>query len=224
MSLWSRGRATSRAVLRSRVRWSMRWRRRTKGLHSAPPAARSAFHTDRRGGQQPDRDGQPHLGGHQVPEELADGDAGAGRAEAEVEGDVLPEVLGHEDVPAQGLLGAGHGQHDADAGEAGEGEAPPVPAALEQDHRLPEQPGDDGQRGEPDQQQHDQQQAVGGRLAGGAGDRLAGGGLPAARVAQDRWGGSRGTSGAQVGGPRHVGQRVDLDGMAGPDARSWPVR
>ena len=31
---------------RSRVRWSMRWRRRTKGLHSAPPAARSAFHTD----------------------------------------------------------------------------------------------------------------------------------------------------------------------------------
>src|SRR5512132_2514099 len=24
----------------------MRWRRRTKGLHSAPPAARSAFHTD----------------------------------------------------------------------------------------------------------------------------------------------------------------------------------
>ena len=32
------------------------------------------------GGQQPDRDGQPHLGGHQVPEELADRDAGAGRA------------------------------------------------------------------------------------------------------------------------------------------------
>ena len=32
---------------------------------------------------------------------------------------------------------------------------------------------------EPDQQQHDQQQAVGGRLAGGPGDRLAGGGLPA---------------------------------------------
>jgi hypothetical protein len=33
-------------------------------------------------------------------EELADGDAGAGWAEAEVEGDVLPEVLGYEDVPA----------------------------------------------------------------------------------------------------------------------------
>jgi hypothetical protein len=34
-----------------------------------------------------------------------------------MQGDVLPEVLGHEDVPPQGLLGAGHGQHDADAGE-----------------------------------------------------------------------------------------------------------
>ena len=69
---------------------------------------------DRQGrGQQPDRDGQPHLGGDQVPEELADGDAGAGGAEAEVEGHVLPEVLGHEDVPAQRLLRAGHGQHDA---------------------------------------------------------------------------------------------------------------
>ena len=67
-----------------------------------------------RGGQQPDRDGQPHLGGDQVPEELADRHLGAGGAEAEVEGHVLPEVLGHEDVPAQGLLGAGHGQHQAD--------------------------------------------------------------------------------------------------------------
>jgi hypothetical protein len=32
--------------------------------------------------------------------ELADGDAGAGWAEAEVEGHVLPDVLGHEDVAA----------------------------------------------------------------------------------------------------------------------------
>jgi hypothetical protein len=70
-------------------------------------------------------------------EELADRDLGPGRAEAEVEGDVLPEVLGDEDVAAQGFLGAGHGEHHADAGETGEGEAPPVPAALEQDHRLP---------------------------------------------------------------------------------------
>jgi ubiquinone biosynthesis protein len=51
--------------------------------------------------------------------------------------------------------------------------------ALQQDHRLPQQPGHDGQRGEPDQQQHDQQQAVGGRLTGRSGDGLAGGGLPA---------------------------------------------
>jgi hypothetical protein len=34
-----------------------------------------------------------------------------------MQGDVLPEVLGHKDVPAQGLLGARHDQHDADAGE-----------------------------------------------------------------------------------------------------------
>jgi hypothetical protein len=132
-----------------------------------------------RGGQQPDRDGQPHLGGDQVPEELADGDAGAGRAEAEVEGDVLPEVLGYEDVPAQGLLGADDQEDGGDPREAGEGEAPPVPAALQQDHRLAQQPGDDGQGREPDQHQHDQQQPVSGRLPGGPGDRLAGGGLPA---------------------------------------------
>jgi hypothetical protein len=132
-----------------------------------------------RGGQKADRDGQPHLGNHQVVNELADGDAGAWGAEAEVEGDVLPEVLGHEDVPAQGLLRAGHGQHHADPGEAGEGEAPPVPAALEQDHRLPGQPSHDGQGREPDQHQQDQQQPVGGRLPGRPGDRLAGGGLPA---------------------------------------------
>ena len=124
-------------------------------------------------------------------------------------------------MPAQGLLRAGHGQHHGDPGEAGEGEAPPVPAALEQDHRLPQQPGDDGQRGEPDQQQHDQQQPVGGRLAGGSGDRLAGGGLPAVARRQGGWSGSCGTSGAQVAGAAHVGQRVDLDGMAGPDA--WPA-
>jgi hypothetical protein len=68
-----------------------------------------------------------------------------------VEGDVLPEVLRDEDVPAQGLLGADDQQHGGDGGEAGEGEAPPVPAALQQDHRLPNQPGDDGQRGEPDE-------------------------------------------------------------------------
>ena len=41
-----------------------------------------------------------------ILEELADGDAGSGGAEAEVEGHVLPEVLGHEHMPAQGLLGA----------------------------------------------------------------------------------------------------------------------
>jgi hypothetical protein len=106
------------------------------------PAGSSLGIPDRQaGGQQPDRDGQPHLGGDQVPEELADGDAGAGGAEAEVQGHVLPEVLGHEDVPAQGLLGAGLGQHHADSGQAGDGEAPPVPAALKQDHRLPNQPG-----------------------------------------------------------------------------------
>jgi hypothetical protein len=125
------------------------------------------------GGQQPDRGGQPHLGRDQVPEELPDGDAGAGWAEAEVQGHVLPEVLGHEHMPAQRLLGAGHGQYRADGDQRGEGEAPPVPAALEQDHRLPDQPGHDGQRREPDQQQHDQQQAVGGRLAGGTGDGVA---------------------------------------------------
>jgi hypothetical protein len=43
-----------------------------------------------------------------------------------VQGHVLPEVLWHEDVPAQGGLGAGHRQHERDPGEAGEGEAPPV--------------------------------------------------------------------------------------------------
>jgi hypothetical protein len=74
-----------------------------------------------------------------------------------VQGDVLPEVLGHEDVPAHSLLGAGHDQHHADGNQAGQGETPPVPAPLEQDHRLPEQPGDDGQRREPDQQDHEQQ-------------------------------------------------------------------
>jgi hypothetical protein len=132
-----------------------------------------------RGSQQPDRDGQPHLGDDQVPEELTDRDPGAGRAEAEMQGDVLPEVLGREDVPAQRLLGAGHHDHHADGGHAGEGEPPPVPAALQQDHRLAQQPGHDGQRREPDQQDHDQQQAVDGGLAGGAGDRLARGGLPA---------------------------------------------
>ena len=132
-----------------------------------------------RGGQQPHRDGQPHLRGHQVAEELADRDPGPWRAEAKVQGHVLPEVLGHQDVPAQGLLGASHREHHADAGEAGQGEAPPVPTALQQDDRLPSQPGDDGQGGEPDQQEHDQQQAVGGGLAGGPGDGLAGGGLPA---------------------------------------------
>jgi hypothetical protein len=130
--------------------------------------------------EEADRDGQPHLRDDQVPEELADGDPGAGWAEAEVQGHVLPEVLGDEDVAAQGLLRPGHGQHHADAGEGGEGEAPPVPAALHQDHRLPGQPGHDGQGGEPDQQQHDQQQAVGAWLAGGPGDGLAGGGPPAA--------------------------------------------
>jgi hypothetical protein len=52
-----------------------------------------------RGGQQPDRGGQPHLGDDQVPEELADGDAGPWGAEAEVESHVLPEVLRDEDVP-----------------------------------------------------------------------------------------------------------------------------
>jgi hypothetical protein len=110
-----------------------------------------------RGGQEPDWHGQPHLGGDQVPEELADGDLGAGWAEAEVEGDVLPEVLRDEDMAAQGFLGAGHGHHQGDPGEAGQGEAPPVPAALEQNHRLPQQPGHDGQGGEPDQQDYDQQ-------------------------------------------------------------------
>jgi hypothetical protein len=59
-----------------------------------------------RSGQQPDRRGQPDLGGDQVVEELADGDVGAWWPEAEVEGDVLPEVLRDEDVPAQRLLGA----------------------------------------------------------------------------------------------------------------------
>jgi hypothetical protein len=98
------------------------------------------------GGQQTDRDGQPHLGGDQIPEELADGDAGAGGAEAEVEGDVLPEVLGHKDVPPQRLLGADDQQDSGDPGEGGEGEAPPVPAALEQNHRLAQQPDQDGQR------------------------------------------------------------------------------
>ena len=49
------------------------------------------------------------------------------------------------------LLGAGHGQHHRDGGEGAQGEAPPVPATLEQNHRLAEQPRDDGQRGDPDQ-------------------------------------------------------------------------
>jgi hypothetical protein len=53
-----------------------------------------------RGGQQPERDGQPHLSGDQVVEELADRHFGSWGAEAEVEGHVLPEVLGHEAVPA----------------------------------------------------------------------------------------------------------------------------
>jgi hypothetical protein len=132
-----------------------------------------------RGGQQPDRDGQPHLSGQQVPEELASRHLGAWGAEAEVEGDVLPEVLGHKDVPPQRRLGAGRRQHQPDPGKGGQGEAPPVPAALQQNHCLADQPGHDGQRREPDQHQHDQQQAVGSRLAGGPGDRLAGGGLPA---------------------------------------------
>jgi len=89
-------------------------------------------------------------------------------------------MLGHEDVAAQGLLGAEDQQHERDPGEGGQGEAPPVPPALEQDRRLAQQPGQQRQRREPDQQDHDQQQAVGGRLAGGSWDGLAGGGLPAA--------------------------------------------
>jgi hypothetical protein len=142
-----------------------------------------------RGGQQPHWDGEPDLGGDQVVEELADRDLRAGRAEAEVQGHVLPEVLGHEHMPAKRLLRAGHDQHHADGGEGGHAEAPPVPAALEQDHRLPDQPGDNGQGREPDQQQHDQQQPVGGGLPGGPGDGLAGGGLPA--VAWHRMVGAR---------------------------------
>ena len=185
-------------------------------------------HRQRRG-QQPDRDGQPHLGGDQVPEELADGDAGAGGAEAEVQGHVLPEVLGHKDVPAQRLLRAGHGQHHADGGEAGEGEAPPVPAALEQDHRLPQQPGHDGQGREPDQHQDDQQQAVGGRLAGGPGDRLAGGGLPAAARRQGggsgSWGTSRVSAGSWCPAPRAAGgPGWDAEAGCGPAGRSGSRR
>jgi hypothetical protein len=48
----------------------------------------------RRGGQQADRDGQPHLGGHQVPEELADGDASAGWAETEMQRHCQPDKQG----------------------------------------------------------------------------------------------------------------------------------
>ena len=119
--MWSRGRATSRAVLRSRVRWSMRWRRRTKGLHSAPPAARSAFHTDSEAASRPTGTASHTWVASRSQRNWPTVTCGAGWAEAEVEGDVLPEVLGHEDVPAQGLLGAGHGQHHADAGEGWRG-------------------------------------------------------------------------------------------------------
>jgi hypothetical protein len=131
------------------------------------------------GGQEPDRGGQPHLSGDQVPEELTHGDAGVGGAEAEVQGDVLPEVLGDEDVPPQGGLRPDHQQYGGDPGEGGEGEAPPVPAALQQDDRLAQQPGHDGQGRYPDQQQDDQQQPIGGGLAGGPGNGLVWGGLPA---------------------------------------------
>jgi hypothetical protein len=51
------------------------------------------------GGQQANRHGQPYMSGHQVVEELADRDPSAWRAEAEVQRDVLPEVLRDEDVP-----------------------------------------------------------------------------------------------------------------------------
>ena len=180
-----------------------------------------------RGGQQPDRDGQPHLGGHQVPEELADGDAGAGWAEAEVEGDVLPEVLGHEDVPAQGLLGAGHGEHDARC------QARLARVKRHQCQRRwskitawPEQPGHDGQRGEPDQQQHDQQQAVGGRLAGGPGDRLAGGGLPAAGRVPGSVGAVHEAPPVSAGRwcPGTSGSGWTWMGWRGRMRWSWPVR
>jgi hypothetical protein len=131
--------------------------------------------------QEADRDGQPHLGHHQVTEELTDRDPSTRRAEAEVQGHVLPEVLRDEDVPPERLLRADNQQDGGDPGEGGQGEAPPVPATLHQDHHLAQQPHDDGERREPDQQGDDQQQAVGGRLASGPGDRLAWGGLPAAR-------------------------------------------
>ena len=180
VSLWSRGRAISRAVLRSRARWSMRWRRRTKGLHSAPPAARSAFHTDSEAASSPTgtashtwvatRSQRNWLTVMRVP----------GGPKPKWRATYCQKCWGTKMCRRRASSRAGHGQHDGDGDEAGEGEAPPVPAALEQDHRLPDQPRHDGQGREPDQHQHDQQQAVGGRLTGRAGDRLAGGGLPTA--------------------------------------------
>jgi hypothetical protein len=121
-----------------------------------------------RGGQQPNGDAQPHLGDRQVVEELPDGDREIGRAVAKVQGKVVPEVLRHEDVAAQRHSRAADGQYQADPGEGGEGEAVPVPAALPNDQRLADHPGRQGQRGEPEQQRHGDQQPVGGREPGGS--------------------------------------------------------
>jgi hypothetical protein len=71
-----------------------------KGTPLGPAGGPLGVPHRQRGGQQPDREGQPHLGGQQVPEKLADRDSSSWRAEAEVESDVLPEVLRHKDVAA----------------------------------------------------------------------------------------------------------------------------
>jgi hypothetical protein len=77
-----------------------------------------------------------------------------GWAEAEQQGDVLPEVLMDVEVPTQRLLGAEHGQDVTEVEQGGEGEAGPVPALLHQDQQLPDQSDTEAERGEPEQQDH----------------------------------------------------------------------
>jgi hypothetical protein len=133
---------------------------RFRGSHPRPAdtaAGRSVGHGEvhgQRGGEQADRQAQPELGQDHVVGELADAERGAGWAEPEQQGDVLPEVLMDVEVPAQRLLGAEHGQDVTEVEQGGEGEAVPVPALLHQDQQLPDQPHGQAQRREPEQQDH----------------------------------------------------------------------
>jgi hypothetical protein len=97
-----------------------------------------------RGGQQPDRDGQRQLG----PQKRARGrEVDLWGAELADEPEVAGEVVGQR-RPQAALVGDAGGQGD----QAGQGEFPPAHPGRAQD-RLPDDPGEQGERAERNQQQ-----------------------------------------------------------------------